>query len=240
MIAVGSVDGGSKVVVDTRRVRFNTIAAPLVAVTEKLEDPVAEVVPLMRPAGERERPAGSDPVLIAHVAAAPTVESEYEYGTPDVASGSALVLEKNPNGATVSVNARTPMLPTVSVAMIVKLWIPAVVANPTRFEPTSANPGGSDVRAVSVCAPVPPDVLMAKLPDTPCCDVKLGPLLNDRVGPDAAPAMFRLTLAVMVLVALSVAVTSTVKLPVTPGVPLMTPADEFRLSPSGMPTLDQV
>ena len=89
--------------------------------------PTTVGVPLITPADDRFKPEGSVDPDATDQATAPTLSHATiacEYATPTDPSRNVTDVN-SVNGATVTVNVRTPMLPSVSCTWIVKLNGPA-------------------------------------------------------------------------------------------------------------------
>src|SRR5262245_4712491 len=124
-------------------------------------------MPLMTPWRERFKPGGRAEPALTFQLTVPALSNDTrvcEYGTPTEPSRSVVLSDvvRLTNGATVSVNVRTPTLPAVSCAWRVNEKVPAVDGVPTRkklpgIDPKinespdcSVKPGGNVDRGVTV------------------------------------------------------------------------------------------
>ena len=141
-----------------------------VAVIVKLKLPAADDVPVIAPVDVlSDRPVGKLPAVTVYVygAVPPDAVTVWLYARPCVVAGRlAGAIDNAAADDTVTEYARNPVAPTVSVAVIVKLNVAAVVGVPVSapVAELSVRPVGKlpEVTA-KVAAPVPPVALIVWL-----------------------------------------------------------------------------
>lgn len=138
-----------------------TVDAASVTRTVKLDEPATDGKPVIAPVPvSSERPAGSDPTLMAQVygAVPPAAASVWLYAVLTVPPASDAV-EIESGVITVMDRSFVAVLLAVSVARTVKLYVPAVAGVPLILpvEEVRRTPVGSEPLAIAqVYEPVPP------------------------------------------------------------------------------------
>ena len=199
----------------------------------KFATPPVVGVPLTAPVVVfSDSPAGNAPAVTAKVDAPvpPVAPTVWLYAVPTVPAG-------NDAGLTVIVAFTTTeyacaaVAPTVSIALIVKLNVPAADVVPViaPVDVFSDRPVGSEpAETLYVGVPVPPDAVTLWLYATPC------------VVAGSEPGEIDITTLIVTLYArepveprLSVAVIVKLNVPAADGVPVIAPLDAFSDSPVG-------
>src|SRR5947209_2549816 len=120
--------------------------APSVAVTVKVEVPVAAGIPPSAPDGPSDSPPGRAPEVTAKVngPGGPVAATAWPYATPICPAGSAAGdTTTGGAGSTVRVYARLPEASAGLVAVAAKSNVPAAVGVPVSApEPSRASPAG--------------------------------------------------------------------------------------------------
>jgi len=116
-----------------------------VTFTVKLAEPAAVGVPLMTPSTS-VNPAGSDPLATDHVygGVPPVALTACEYVFPAVPGGNKDVLILSAGAAIVIASEALADADAASVALTLKLEVPAAVGVPEMVPPASVSPAGSD------------------------------------------------------------------------------------------------
>ena len=198
-----------------------------------MNEPEDVGVPVIAPVDAfNDRPAGKLPAdtLYVIVPVPPVAVTLWLYGEPIVAAG-RLAGVTAIAALTVTVYAREPVAPTVSVAVIVKLNVPAALAVPViaPLELFSDKPVGKlPADTLNVIAPVPPVVVTVWLYARPAV------VVGNDAGLTAIVELTAIEYAcAAVAPTLSVAVIVKLNVPAALDVPVIAPLDAFNESPVG-------